>query len=115
MDLLTALFIALLTGSGTYLIMRKNLFEVLLGLTLFSHGLNMFLMSLGGWTRDQKAPFVHGGSSSDYADPVPMALILTAIVISFGVTAFLIVLCARGYEELKTPHLGEQGKAEGEE
>lgn len=116
MGLMTALMVAILTGGGAWLMMRRNLFEILLGLTLFSHGINLFLMSMGGWEEAQKAPLpVEKLAAENYADPVPMALILTAIVISFGVTAFLIVLAARGYEETRDVNLGETLPAEGEE
>jgi multisubunit Na+/H+ antiporter MnhC subunit len=115
MSLLSAIFVAMLAGSGAWLIMRRNLFEVLLGLVLFSHGINTFLIMMGGWQQEQLPPLTAGGGTPDtYADPLPMALILTAIVISFGVTAFLIVLGARGHEETGDECLGEATRKEGE-
>jgi multisubunit Na+/H+ antiporter MnhC subunit len=114
--MMTALLIAILSGGGAWLMMRRNLFEVLLGLTLFSHAINLFLMSMGGWRAEEAVPIPADKLSPDqYADPIPMALILTAIVISFGVTAFLIVLASRGYEETQEVNLGEAVAMEGEE
>ncbi|MBI1291067.1 Na(+)/H(+) antiporter subunit C [bacterium] len=116
MGLMTALLVAILTGGGAWLMMRKNLFELLLGLGLFSHGINLFLMSMGGWSATEEVPLPSDHLTPDrYADPVPMALILTAIVIGFGVTAFLIVLASRGYEETRDVNLGEAVGQEGEE
>lgn len=115
MGLLAALIVATLTGAGFYLLMKRNLYEVLLGLTLLAHGINMFLLMMGGWSQAQFPPYLEGKpKGSDFADPLPQALILTAIVISFGVTAYLVVLVARGYEETENAELGEEGREEGE-
>lgn len=117
MALLTGLLVAILLSAGFYLIMRRNLLEVLLGTLLISHGVNLFLVSMGGWSFDEKPPIIMEEKhlpASAYVDPLPEALILTAIVIGFGVTAFLVVLLYRGYEENKELELGEMGKGEDE-
>ena len=119
MAALTACLIAMLFSAGAYLLMKRNMFEVLLGLTLVSHAANLFLLTMGGWERTQKPPLLGGvkeyeGATAAFADPIPQALILTAIVISFGVTAFLIVLVARGYELTANVAMSEEGRGEDE-
>ncbi|MDK2972768.1 MAG: multicomponent Na+:H+ antiporter subunit [Candidatus Sumerlaeota bacterium] len=118
MAFLTSFIVFLLFASGLYLIMQRNLFEVLLGTNLLSHGTNLFLISMSGWHPDTLPPILveaFGHDPSPYVDPVPQALILTAIVISFGVTAFLVVLMMRGVEETGTLEAGELAAGEDEE
>ena len=94
-----ALVVGVLFATGTYLILRRRPIRLILGLGLLSHGVNMLLFSLGGVERGlppivvDKAAF--SGDISGFVDPLPQALILTAIVISFGVTAFTVVLVNR--------------------
>jgi multisubunit Na+/H+ antiporter MnhC subunit len=99
MAIFTAIMVFLLFSSGAYLVMRRNIFEVLLGVTLLSHGVNVFLISMGGWTRESQPPILKNGGDIVYADALPQALILTAIVIGFAIVAYLVVLVLRGYEE----------------
>jgi len=117
--LLTSLFIAMLFAAGVYLLMKRNLFEVVLGLTLMSHAVNVFLLTMGGWSNSGHPPLLvpkeeAGSRLIQYVDPIPQALILTAIVISFGVTAFLIVLIARAYEAEPNIALAEEARGEDE-
>lgn len=117
MALLISSLIFLLFASGLYLMMRRDMFEVLLGVNLVSHGTNLFLLSMSGWRSDLLPPILDAEKGLDpalYVDPVPQALILTAIVISFGVTAFLVVLLLRGLEETGTMEMAELGREEGE-
>lgn len=117
MGLLSALLVAILFSGGLYLMMRKNLFEVLLGVMLLSNGVNLFLLSMGGWSREQLPPILDeelATPAAAYADPLVQALILTAIVISFGVTAVLVVLVARCWEESQAMDAAETGREEGE-
>ncbi len=117
MELLITLLVFFLFAGGIYLMMRRHLFEVLLGTLLLSHGTNLLLIAMGGWGGDQQPPILLEGETlaiQNYADPLPQALILTAIVISFGVTAFLVVLISRGYDEYRDPEVGERGRDEGE-
>ncbi|HLO01690.1 MAG TPA: NADH-quinone oxidoreductase subunit K [Symbiobacteriaceae bacterium] len=124
MELLTALAVALLFGIGAYLLLTRNIIRVILGASLISYGLNMMLMSTGLLKRGQAPILVEGalaggnllrgpngnvlgGSPPVYADPVPQALILTAIVIGFAVTAFLFVLGYRTVQEHGTDNLYE--------
>ena len=99
--LLLALAVGSLFASGTYLIMRRGQIKLILGLALLSHGANLLLFGSGRLTEgrppiflDKKA-YAETLASAMPADPLPQALILTAIVISFGITAFVIVLVNR--------------------
>ena len=88
--------IGVLFGCGTYLILQRHLLQVVVGLSLYSHAANLALMISGGLKRGNPplltSPPPDGGG---YVDPLPQALILTAIVISFGMTAFATVLAFR--------------------
>lgn len=103
MALLMASAIGVLVGSGVYLLLRGRLFSVILGLTLVSYGVNLFLLSTGRLDLGAAPVLVDGVTT--YTDPLPQALILTAIVISFGMTAFLVVLALRAYLTLRTDHV----------
>jgi multicomponent K+:H+ antiporter subunit C len=100
MELVVALGIAVLASSGVWLILRPRTFQVVVGLSLLSYAVNLFIVVMG-WVRDGAAPFVQAGTPPDparFADPLPQALVLTAIVIAFATTALLLVvmLAARG-------------------
>ena len=101
MEILYALVIGILAGSGVWLLLRPRTFQVLMGLSLLSYATNIFIFGMGRLAL-HKAPVIDAGNSVDpasYADPVPQALVLTAIVIGFATTAlFLVVLLAlRGW------------------
>ena len=97
MELVVALAIGVLTGSGVWLVLRSRSFQVVVGLSLLSYAVNLFIFSTGG-LRSGAAPILERGAAGDlaaHADPVPQALVLTAIVIGFATTAlFLVVLLA---------------------
>ena len=97
MELVVALAIGVLTGSGVWLVLRSRTFQVIVGLSLLSYAVNLFIFSTGG-LRSGAAPILERGAAGDlatHADPVPQALVLTAIVIGFATTAlFLVVLLA---------------------
>ena len=97
MELVVALAIGVLTGSGVWLVLRSRTFQVIMGLSLLSYAVNLFIFSTGG-LRSGAAPILERGAAGDlatHADPVPQALVLTAIVIGFATTAlFLVVLLA---------------------
>jgi len=97
MEGIVALAIGVLTGSGVWLLLRPRTFQVILGLSLVSYAVNLFIFTTGG-LRTGAAPILEpgtAGSLAQYADPTPQALVLTAIVISFATTAlFLVVLLA---------------------
>ncbi len=99
MEIILAIAIGVLTGSGVWLLLRPRTFQVLMGLALLSYAVNLFIFSMGrlGLALG-KAPVLLPGVAQDlahYADPMPQALTLTAIVIGFAMTAlFLVVLMA---------------------
>jgi multicomponent Na+:H+ antiporter subunit C len=99
MLLILALVIGVLYGSGIYMILRRSLVKVLFGLLLLSHAVNLLIFTVGRITKGRPA-FIEGPNNiitEPFADPVPQALILTAIVIGFGVVAFAIVLFRKTY------------------
>lgn len=97
METVFALAVGVLTGSGIYLLLRPRTFQVIMGLSLLAYAVNLFIFAMGR-LRMGAAPVIDPARGSDpalYADPVPQALVLTAIVISFATTAlFLVVLLA---------------------
>ena len=97
MEIIFSLAIGVLAGSGIYLILRPRTFQLIMGLSLLSYAVNLFIFGMGR-LRVGVAPVINpalGSDTSLYADPVPQALVLTAIVIGFATTAlFLVVLLA---------------------
>jgi multicomponent Na+:H+ antiporter subunit C len=97
-----AILIGCVYAAGIYMMLRRSLFKLILGLVLISHGANLLIFTAGGLTRaqppiippDQQTPIIPA------ADPLPQALILTAIVIGFGVLAFALVLFHRAYQTI---------------
>lgn len=99
MEVILALGIGVLTASGVWLILRPRTFQVIVGLSLMSYAVNLFIYAMGRLRAD--APPVVGSGAADpaqFADPLPQALVLTAIVISFAMTALLLIilLASRG-------------------
>lgn len=95
MELVLAISIGVLAGSGIWLLLRPRSFQVIVGLSLISYAVNLFIFSMGGLKSDAAPILEQGADVSTYADPVPQALVLTAIVIGFAMTAlFLVVLLA---------------------
>ncbi|WP_372966032.1 Na+/H+ antiporter subunit C [Marinobacter sp.] len=102
MELIFALVIGALTTSGVYLLLRARTFPVVMGLTLLSYGVNLFLFASGRLSAGQQ-PII--GSTEIYADPLPQALVLTAIVIGFAMTAFVVVLSLRNLADNEDDHV----------
>ncbi len=98
MELLFALSIGVISGCGIYLVLRERTFSVILGLSLLGYAVNLFLFA-SGRLQAGMPPIVRPGIES--ADPLPQALILTAIVIGFGMTAYLAMLALRAISETK--------------
>ena len=99
MEIVLALAIGVLTGSGVWLLLRPRTFQVIMGLSLLSYAVNLFIFSMGRLgLQIGKPPVLQAGLAQNlqhYADPLPQALALTAIVIGFAMTAlFLVVLLA---------------------
>ena len=100
MEAVIAISIGILAASGVWLILRPRTFQVIIGLSLLSYAVNLFIFSTGG-LRTGAEPILEGGRAGNlamHADPVPQALVLTAIVIGFATTALFHVLqiAARG-------------------
>jgi len=89
-----AITVAVLYGAGTYLLLQRNLSRIVIGLAVLGHGANLLLLLAGG--RAGKAPII-GTGTGPASDPLPQALALTAIVITFGVSAFLLALAFRSW------------------
>jgi multicomponent K+:H+ antiporter subunit C len=97
MEIIVAITVGVLTATGVYLLLRNRTFPVILGLILITYAVNLFLFASGGIAVDQ--PPVIKDDAAGYSDPVPQALVLTAIVISFGMTALIVVLSLRTFLE----------------
>jgi multicomponent K+:H+ antiporter subunit C len=100
MELVLSLGIAVLAGSGVWLVLRPRTFQVIVGLSLLSYAVNLFIFIMG-WVRGGAAPILDPRVAADpslFTDPLPQSLVLTAIVIAFATTALLLVvlLAARG-------------------
>ncbi|MBX3285563.1 MAG: Na(+)/H(+) antiporter subunit C [Acidimicrobiales bacterium] len=94
MNLLLVVTAAFLCACGTYLVLSRHLSRVIIGIGLLGHGVNVLLVLSGG---DGGRPAFVGGDGGPVADPLPQALVLTAIVITFGVIAFLLALAYRSW------------------
>ncbi len=112
MEALFAFSIGLLTAAGVFLTLRGRTFPVAVGITLLSYAVNLFLFSSGRLTINGAAVL---GTSEVYTDPVPQALVLTAIVIGFAMTAFLLILAMRARADLGNDHVDGRLPAEPEE
>jgi len=112
MELLLALAAGVLYAAGIYLMLRRRLAQLIIGLGLLSNGTNLLIFTAGGLTRGHP-PVVPAGADGlvpPYADPVPQALVLTAIVIGFGLLAFLLVLAHRVHATVGTDDIDELGR-----
>lgn len=94
MILVLALTVGVLYSVGSYLILQRSLSRIVIGLAILGHGANLLLLAAGG--RAGAAPFA-GGTTETVSDPLPQALALTAVVITFGVSAFLLALAYRSW------------------
>lgn len=101
--------IGILFAVSLYFILHRHLFKLILGLILFGLATNLFLFVIGGITRSSIAIINKDATvaAEPYADPVPQALLLTAIVIGFGIQAFAIVLIRRVYQTFKSNNLDD--------
>jgi multicomponent K+:H+ antiporter subunit C len=100
MELMLAIAIGVLSAVGIYLLLARRTLPVILGLSLIGYATNLFLFASGGLVLDS-APLL-SATRTGYPDPLPQALVLTAIVIGFAMTAFLVVLALRGMGDLGT-------------
>lgn len=107
MEILVAAGIGLLAAAGLYLTLRARTFDVVLGLTLLSYAVNLFIFAMGRLTVG-KPPITGQGLAptlANHADPLPQALVLTAIVIGFGMTALLLALALANRHESGSDHV----------
>jgi multicomponent K+:H+ antiporter subunit C len=102
-EAIAAIVIGILGACGVFLLLRARTYPAVLGLTLLSYAVNLFLFAMGRLAINQ--PPVLGQANGGHADPLPQALVLTAIVIGFGMTAFVVVLALRARGELHTDHV----------
>lgn len=109
MEIIMAIVIAVLTSCGVYLLLRGRTFAIILGLTLLTYGVNLFLFVSGRLNPDSSTII---GVGQQYTDPLPQALVLTAIVISFAMTAFVLILALRARAELGNDHVDGQYNGE---
>lgn len=109
METLMAFVVGGLYAAAIYLMLRRSIVKLTIGLVLISQAANLLIFTAAGLTRGSP-PLVPEGASSPvepFADPLPQALILTAIVISFGVLAFTLVLVKRAYQTVGKDDLDE--------
>lgn len=95
MEIVTVIITGLLFGAGVYALLSRSLFRALLGILLVSQAANLAVFSAGGLTAGAPAILVDGAPLAERADPLPQALVLTAIVIGLGLAAFAIALFAQ--------------------
>ncbi len=109
MEIVLAIMIGVLYAAGIYMILRRSMVKLILGIILLGNGANLLIFLLGRVTKGSP-PLIPEDLytfSEAYADPIPQALILTAIVISFGLQSFAIVLIKRAYKVVGTDDLDD--------
>ena len=109
MELVLAVAAGMLYATGLYLMLRGRLAQVTVGLGLLAHGSNVLTFTAAGVTRGAPPVIPADGAATSFADPVPQSLILTAIVIGFGVLAFSLVLARRVHESAGSDDIDEIG------
>ncbi|MFC3196414.1 Na+/H+ antiporter subunit C [Parapedobacter deserti] len=117
MELLIVILIGVLYASGIFMLLRRSMVKLLIGLILLGNGANLLIFLLGRITKG-KPPVIDDISpifTDIYADPIPQALILTAIVITFGLQAFAIVLLKRVYVLINSDDLDDLNTPEEED
>lgn len=96
MEILVATAVGVLTASGIYLVLRQRTFPVIVGISLLSYAVNVFLFATGRLVVNAP-PILNKYEDVPYTDPLPQALVLTAIVISFGMTAVIVMIALSAY------------------
>jgi multicomponent Na+:H+ antiporter subunit C len=100
METLMSILVGILFAIGIYLILTKSLLRIILGTSILGHGVNLLIITMGGLKKG--GPPLLGIKDLTYADSLPQALLLTAIVINFATTALFLVLSYRAYKEIGT-------------
>ena len=104
MLMIFALVIGVISACGVYLMLRRSMVRLIIGLSLLTYAVNLLIFSMGDLRR-RGAPIVNVTPTEQIADPLPQALILTAIVISFGVLAFTLALAYRASQVVQSDDL----------
>ena len=112
MELLVASAIGILTAAGLYLVLRLRTFPVIVGISLLTYAVNVFLFASGRLT--VAAPPILSDAATSYTDPLPQALVLTAIVISFGMTAVIVMIALGAFLGADDDHVDDQPPAKGD-
>ncbi len=109
MGVTLAFIVGALFAAGLYMMMRRSIVKLIVGLVLMSYAANLLIFTVGRLTRARPALVPEDALTitGQYADPVPQALILTAIVIGFGLQAFALVLVKRAYQTVGTDDLDQ--------
>ncbi|MDO9023298.1 Na+/H+ antiporter subunit C [Zwartia sp.] len=103
MEFLLSSALGIVTACGIYLILRGRTFSVVLGLSLLGYAVNLFIFAMGRLVSGRPPVIVE--NAAFYADPIPQALVLTAIVIGFGMTGFIVELALRTRHDTKSDHV----------
>ncbi|TDM12530.1 Na(+)/H(+) antiporter subunit C [Macrococcus lamae] len=103
MEVIMIILSGILISASVYLMLSRSLLRIIIGTSVLTHAVNLLLLTMGGLK--QGAIPIYDEHLKRYVDPIPQALILTAIVISFAVTAFFLVLAFRSYKELGTDNM----------
>jgi multicomponent K+:H+ antiporter subunit C len=110
-EFIVASAVGVMTAAGIYLVLRARTFPVVLGLALLTHAVNVFLFAMGRLAIN--LPPVITDTAAGYTDPLPQALVLTAIVISFGMTAVIVVMALRAWLESDSDHVDLEAPCDG--
>ena len=117
MEIVLAIAIGVLTACGVWLLLRPRTYQVIMGLCLLGYGVNLFIFSTGRLALDSEPVLIPGVPETlqNYTDPMPQALVLTAIVIGFATTGFIVEMALRSRHESGTDHVdgaptGEEGR-----
>jgi len=106
MQIETALLVGFMFAGATYLILQRSFVRILFGFVILSNAVNLLVLSMSGEPAGLAAPLLEG-NPGPHVDPLPQALILTAIVIGFGVTAYFVMLLYRIFLDQKTTNAAE--------
>jgi len=105
LEFIICILAGILFATGIYNILQKQMLRIILGTGLISHGAHLFILTMGKLKRGQPPILTEGVSR--YTDPLPQALILTSIVISFGITSLILVLSFRTAKENQTDNMDQ--------
>jgi multicomponent Na+:H+ antiporter subunit C len=111
MEILLSLLVGVLMSVSVWMLLSRNLVKFLFGLVLISNVANLIIFKVGGLTLGAP-PLITDGPSVEYANSLPQALVLTAIVIGFGLVSFTLVLALKAYQAIGTVNVDEMTLAE---